>query len=107
MRYDKPSDKPGDRPIVALVDAYGTGDHLRQAFADLGADLVHVWSTAEPLVSLKQPDLAGYRAHLVGTDVAATAQELAALGVTHVVAGQEPGVPLADTLAELLGLPGN
>jgi hypothetical protein len=96
-----------DRPTVALVDAYGTGDHLRQAFADLGADVVHVWSTVEPLASLKQPDLAGYRASLSGTDPAAAARELTALGVTHVVAGQEPGVPLADTLAESLSLATN
>lgn len=96
-----------NRPTVALVDAYGTGDYLRQAFAELGADLVHVWSTPEPMASLKQPQLAAYRASLVGTDVAATARELAAMGVTFVVAGQEPGVPLADTLSELLGLPTN
>lgn len=96
-----------DNPTVALVDAYGTGRHLCEAFAGHGADLVHVWSTPEPLTSMKQPDLAGYRASLVGTDAAATARELATLGVTHVVAGQEPGVPLADRLAELLEVPTN
>jgi hypothetical protein len=96
-----------DNPTVALVDAYGTGAHLRQAFADRGARLVHVWSTPEPMATMKAPDLAGYRASIVGTDPAAAARELTALGVTHVVAGQEPGVPLADTLSELLGLPTN
>lgn len=96
-----------DRPVVALVDAYGSGRHLRDAFARLGADLVHVSSTPEPLPSLRPPGLDAYRNALVCTDPVRTARELAALGTVAVVAGQEPGVPLADVLSELLDLPTN
>lgn len=96
-----------DTPLVALVDAYATGRFLQQAFVALGADVVHVSSTAEPLPSMRAPDLSTYRASLVCTDPVTTARELAALGPVAVVAGQEPGVPLADTLSEMLELPTN
>lgn len=96
-----------DRPVVALVDAYATGRHLRAAFAELGAEVVHVASTTEPMASMLAPDLSTYHASLVCTDPVRAARELAALRTTAVVAGQEPGVPLADVLSELLGLPTN
>ncbi|MGC9669665.1 ATP-grasp domain-containing protein [Planosporangium sp. 12N6] len=93
--------------MVVLVDAYGTGRHLRAAFADLGADVVHVSSTPEPLPSMTAPDLSAYSASLVCTNPAETAAELAALNPVAVVAGQEPGVTLADILSELLHVPTN
>lgn len=96
-----------NRPLVALVDAYGTGMHLQAAFSALGADVVHVWSTPQPLPALRAPELSPYRASLVCTDPVATARELAAMNPAAVVAGQEPGVPLADILSELLDLPTN
>ncbi|MFF4104207.1 ATP-grasp domain-containing protein [Streptomyces sp. NPDC001903] len=96
-----------DHPLVVLVDAYGTGRHLRAAFAGLGAEVVHLSSTPEPLKSLKAPDLSGYTKALVAADPVETAGRLAALRPAAVVAGQEPGVPLADVLSEMLGLPTN
>lgn len=96
-----------DNPVVALVDAYGTGRHLRAAFAGLGADVVHVASTPRPMAGMKAPDLSAYAASLVCADPLRTAAELAELRPVAVLAGQEPGVPLADTLSELLHLPTN
>lgn len=96
-----------DRPVVALVDAYATGRYLRAAFAALGADVVHVSSTPEPLPTMLAPDPSTYAASLVATDPVATARELARFRPVAVVAGQEPGVPLADVLSELLEVPTN
>lgn len=96
-----------DRPLVALVDAYGTGRDLQRAFLDLGADVVHVSSTEEPLTSMKAPNLGECLASLVCSDPEVTAKELDALRPVTVVAGQEPGVLLADVLSEMLGLPTN
>ncbi|MEV7026412.1 phosphoribosylglycinamide synthetase, partial [Kitasatospora sp. NPDC093558] len=96
-----------DHPLVVLVDAYGTGRHLRAAFAGLGADVVHVSSTPEPLRSMKAPDLGSYTAALVAENPAEIAERLAELRPAAVVDGQEPGVPLADRLSELLGVPTN
>ncbi|WP_406429897.1 ATP-grasp domain-containing protein [Streptomyces sp. NBC_01589] len=96
-----------EHPMVVLVDAYGTGRHLRAAFAGLGAQVVHLSSTPEPLKSLKAPDLSSYAAALVAADPVETARRLAELRPALVVAGQEPGVPLADLMSEMLGLPTN
>ncbi|MDT9698538.1 ATP-grasp domain-containing protein [Streptomyces sp. P17] len=96
-----------EHPLVVLVDAYGTGRHLRAAFAGLGANVVHLSSTPEPLKSLKAPDLSSYAAALVAAAPVETARRLAELRPALVVAGQEPGVPLADLMSEMLGLPTN
>ncbi|MGW8987346.1 ATP-grasp domain-containing protein [Streptomyces parvus] len=96
-----------DHPLVVLVDAYGTGRHLRAAFAGLGAEIAHLSSRPEPLTSMKAPDLDTYAAALVAADPVETARRVAALRPVAVVAGQEPGVPLADLMSEMLGLPTN
>jgi biotin carboxylase len=96
-----------NRSVAVLVDAYTTGNYLPPAFARLGVDVVHVQSTPELMQSMLGPDLSAYRANLVGTDPAATAAELADLHPIAVVAGQEPGVSLADELSERLGLASN
>jgi ATP-grasp domain-containing protein len=95
------------RPVAVLVDAYTSGNYLPPAFDALGVDVVHVQSTPELMSSMLAPDLRAYRANLVCLDPAGTAAELAAFEPIAVLAGQEPGVPLADELAERLGLPGN
>ena len=95
------------RPVAVLVDAYTTGNHLPIAFAKLGVDVVHVQSTPELMTSMRLPELSRYRAALPYGTPAETAERLAAYAPICVVAGQEPGVPLADELAERLGLPGN
>ncbi|MBT2508567.1 ATP-grasp domain-containing protein [Streptomyces sp. ISL-98] len=94
-------------PVAVLVDAYTTGNHLPPAFAKLGVDVVHVQSTPELMTSMRLPDLTAYRATIPYGTPAETAARLAEFSPVCVVAGQEPGVPLADELSELLGLPGN
>lgn len=96
-----------DRPVAVLVDAYTTGNYLPPAFDRLGVDVVHVQSTPELMRSMLVPDLNAYRANLVCLDPAVTAAELKAFEPIAVVAGQEPGVLLADELSERLGLPSN
>ncbi|NUS08345.1 MAG: ATP-grasp domain-containing protein [Nonomuraea sp.] len=95
------------RPVAVLVDAYTTGNHLPPAFAKLGVDVVHVQSTPELMTSMRLPDLSQYRAAIPYGTPADTAARLAEFAPICVVAGQEPGVLLADELSELLGLPGN
>lgn len=101
------TDSTADAPIVAIVDGYSTGNYLPAAFRRQEATLVHVRSTPTWMESMLLPDLEQYQHEVEGTDPHAAAEELKALGVTAVLAGQEPGVPLADHLSTLLGLPSN
>ena len=93
---------------VAVVDGYSTGNYLPPAFARLGLGAVHLLSTPEPRPGLQPPILGAYEAEVV---YAGTVEEAAAaLGPYRpvaVLAGSEPGVPLADALSERLGLPSN
>ncbi len=98
---------PEPRPVAVLVDAYTTGNHLPPAFAKLGVDVVHVQSSPELMTSMRLPDLTAYRAVVPYGTPAETAARLVEFAPICVVAGQEPGVPLADELSELLALPGN
>ncbi|WP_274563189.1 ATP-grasp domain-containing protein [Streptomyces spiramyceticus] len=106
------SDSTPARPVktAVIVDGYSTGTFLPPAFARLGIDLVHVHSTADPMSTMLQPDLGAYRENFHCPDDAAferTVEALTALGPVAVLAGQEPGVPLADALSERLGLATN
>lgn len=95
------------RPVAVLVDAYTSAKYLPPEFHALGADLVHVRGTSEFLPSMPEPDLSPYRAEVVHTDLDATVAALRPYAPLCVLAGQEPGVQLADALAERLGLVGN
>ncbi|GAC67433.1 ATP-grasp domain-containing protein [Gordonia soli] len=86
-----------------IVDGYGTGNYVSDAFAALGADLVHVQSSRDPITRMVQPDLTKYSAAMV-YEAGVTEHELAEIGVSFVVPGQEPGVNLADQLSEALGV---
>ncbi|GAA1657160.1 ATP-grasp domain-containing protein [Catellatospora bangladeshensis] len=94
-------------PVVVLVDAYTSGQYLPPEFAALGAELVHVQSTAELMPSMPAPDLSVYRENIVHEDLVKTVAQLAPYRPVCVMAGQEPGVLLADELAGELGLPAN
>ncbi|MFF1556213.1 ATP-grasp domain-containing protein [Streptomyces sp. NPDC058279] len=102
---------PGNHrpPVGVIVDGYSVGKYLPAAFERLGADVVHLQSTPAFLDSVPPPDLRPYRANVVqdSSDLGRTAAELAAYGPCGVLPGQETGVPPADRMAELLGVPGN
>ncbi|WP_218138139.1 MULTISPECIES: ATP-grasp domain-containing protein [unclassified Streptomyces] len=91
------------------MDGYSTGTFLPSAFARLGVEVVHVYSTAEPMATMLAPDQAAYRRQFHCPDDAfeRTVQALAELRPVAVLAGQEPGVPLADALSERLHLATN
>lgn len=95
------------RPVVVLVDAYTSGKYMLPEFTALGADVVHVQSTSEFMSSMPEPDLSGYAALIVHEDLTKTVEQLQAYAPVRVLAGQEPGVLLADALSRELGLPLN
>jgi hypothetical protein len=94
-------------PVSVIVDAYSTGNFLPDAFTRLGSRLIHVQSTPELMPSMLAPDFTRYTENIVCHDTDATLKELERRAPTCVVAGQEPGVPLADLLSERLGLATN
>ena len=99
--------EPKGRPVAVIVDGYTTGNHLPPAFAKLGADVVHVQSTPDLMTSMRLPELTAYREVVPHGTVEEIAGRLAEHAPFCVVAGQEPGVELADQLAERLELPTN
>ncbi|WP_145880524.1 ATP-grasp domain-containing protein [Streptomyces sp. BK340] len=94
-------------PVAAIVDGYSTGNFLPAAFTRLGAQVVHVRSTPEWMTSMLLPNTDDYIADLVFQDEEQIVKELRSLGVSAVLAGQEPGVPLSDRLSELMGTASN
>ena len=92
------------RPVGVLVDAYSTGNFLPAAFQRLGVDVVHMQSTPELMPSMLAPARDSYLDFLVFQGEDTAVEELKAISPLFVVAGQEPGVPLADQLSEAMGL---
>ncbi|MFI8106525.1 ATP-grasp domain-containing protein [Streptomyces sp. NPDC086023] len=95
---------------VVIVDGYSNAASLVTAFARRGHASVHVLSTAEPRPAMIPPrpeDYAEWLACPEGTPVEQVLTRLRALDPVAVLAGQEPGVPLADALSERLGLATN
>lgn len=107
----RPHDFPngGRAPTVAVVDAFSTGRLLVGELVRRGVTCVHLRSgpTAAEFFtrSYRADQFEADLGHIPDTDAAA--ERLRSLGVDRVVAGTESGVTLADTLAGLLGLPGN
>jgi len=94
---------------IAVVDGYSTGRALVGALRNRGSSCVHVQSSPQTSEYFTRGFHADdYETVLSGgSEPAEVAAELARLGVQRVVAGTESGVILADTLAHLMGLPGN
>ncbi|MFF1360962.1 ATP-grasp domain-containing protein [Streptomyces sp. NPDC058297] len=95
---------------VVIVDGYSNAASLVTAFARRGLASAHVLSTPEPRPAMIPPRPEDYGEWLVcpdGTAVEQVVARLRALDPVAVIAGQEPGVPLADTLSERLGLATN
>lgn len=91
---------------VAIVDAYSTGSLLPAVLEQYGIECVHVRSPNPDVLLSRDPEGFVYDIRHDG-DVAATASVLREHEVSHVVAGQEAGVELADQLSAELGTPGN
>ncbi|QMU71697.1 ATP-grasp domain-containing protein [Streptacidiphilus sp. P02-A3a] len=98
---------PVSPPTAVIVDGYYNASSLPPVFARRGVRVVHVQSTPEPIQDWLPPDLDAYAEHIVHTDDESTVRRLAVHDPVCVIAGAEPGVPLADRLSELMGLPGN
>jgi biotin carboxylase len=94
---------------IAIVDGYSTGKILMEALRDRGAECIHIRSLSwlpETYHGIFTTD--GYAFDLGHEpDPHVLAERLADLKVDRVVAGSECGVVLADTLTNLLELPGN
>lgn len=93
------------RAIAAQVDRYTCSQFTLAAFHRLGVDVVQVQD--RPDIAPAIPDLP-YQGKVERPNCAATlAADLAAYAPVCVIAGQEPDVPMADAVAERLGLAGN
>lgn len=93
---------------IAIVDPYAGGDLLAPELAQRGCQCLAVQSGEIPAAyesTFRPGDFSAVLRHR--DDLAETAGKLRAEGVDRVIAGGELGVPLADLLAEALGLPGN
>jgi biotin carboxylase len=92
-----------------IVDAYSTGAALAPRFHAAGIETLHVQSRpVPPLFYQRSFHPEHFAANVVHDgDLDATLAALAGHPIDFVVAGAETGVPLADALAERLGLPGN
>lgn len=101
-----PTDLGTPTKRVAIVDAYSTGSLLPPVLQRYGIDCVHVRSPHPDVLLSREPEGFIDDVRHFG-DLAATAAVLRGHGVSHVIAGQEAGVELADLLSAELGTPGN
>lgn len=95
--------------MIVIVDPYSSGALLATALAARGADCLAVESSADLPASMKsgfEPQRFAAVIQAVG-DLEATRSAIAAYRPTHVLAGFESGVELAERLGELLELPTN
>ncbi|MFE5818102.1 ATP-grasp domain-containing protein [Streptomyces sp. NPDC056479] len=91
---------------MAIVDAYSTGSLLPAVLDRYDIECVHVRSPNPDVILSSAPE--GFIDDVQDFgDVEATASVLRKHDVTHVIAGQEAGVELADRLSAELGTPGN
>jgi hypothetical protein len=98
-----------DRMRIAIVDGYVNKEFLATALIARDVECIHVRSTPEvPNLYRENFTTDGYATDLgYEPDAGVLAERLAGLEVDRVVAGSECGVLLADTLTNLLKLPGN
>ncbi|WP_267243612.1 ATP-grasp domain-containing protein [Streptomyces sp. PR69] len=106
-RFGRAVRNDAGRAVGVLVDAYGTGNYLPEAFGRLGIDVIHVQSAPEPIARMQPWDKTSYRDWLVYDPDGSTERALKEIGARFVIPGQEPGVLLADRLSEALALRSN
>jgi hypothetical protein len=110
-RAPRAAGAPAKPRLGLIVDAYSTGAALAPRFHAAGIATLHVQSRPDPppfyARSFRAHDFVDNVVHAGDGDLSATLAALAPHAIDFVVAGAEIGVPLADALAERLGLPGN
>ena len=95
--------------IIIIVDAYSTGRYLAPRLKDYGYECIHVQSTEAP------PDLMKYsfipsnfsENYIYDGNLNGLLDKLKQHNPQFVIVGSEPGVELADLIAENLKLPHN
>jgi len=94
---------------IAIVDGYSTGAVLAKILVERDVECVHIRSMPQVPETYRNDFSAGTYGIDLGhePEPARVAQRLAELRVDRVVAGSECGVVLADTLTNLMKLPGN
>lgn len=98
----------GTPHVAAIVDPYSTGAYLQAEFAARGWASVAVLSTPDiPRMFGPVPQADRYLEVITGPDAAQVVAALRRYPVSAAIPGCETGVPLADELAEQMGLPGN
>ncbi len=94
---------------IAIVDPYSAGSLLAEAIREKGVGCIAIKSgETAPSVFRKNRKEPEFDAVLIdNSQIGETLQRLCGNKLTHVVAGCESGVELADELSEKLGLPSN
>lgn len=100
----------GRTPVAVIVDGYSSANFLPSAFRRRGFDVVHVQGSAQLRPSMIPPNLSEYADNIVcsgAADIEEVVRRLKRHRPVAVLAGQEPGVVLADLLSERLSVPTN
>ena len=104
------NEKGGPPEVVVVVDPYSTGKYLVEELRSRSIQMVAVRSSLDLapfwLKSLQPEyflDVIDFDEH----DIKSTVELFSKYNVKHVVPGSEPGVMVADTLADALGCPWN
>ncbi|HLX50874.1 MAG TPA: hypothetical protein VKS82_21305, partial [Streptosporangiaceae bacterium] len=98
----------GTPHVAAIVDPYSTGAYLQAEFAARGWASVAVLSTPDiPRMFGPVPHAGRFLEVITGPDPDQVVAALRRYPVSVAIPGCETGVPLADELAEQMGLPGN
>ncbi len=97
------------KKTILMVDGYSSGNFLPPMFREKGFDCVHVQSTPEIFPVLKPSFVpTDYVANFpFDGNVNTLVNKLKDFSIFAVLPGTETGVPLADHLSEVLGLPTN
>jgi biotin carboxylase len=97
--------KKNAKPIVAIVDGYSTGNKISPILRKKGISVTHIQSEATiPPLLAKSYNPGTFDDNIIHENIKKTADIALSKGITHIVAGSETGVILADHLNYHLGL---
>jgi len=94
---------------VAIVDAYSTGNQISQRLAEQGVESFHIQSVPSiPRLLEKSFLRSDFKINIINDNSWENLlKKVAIQSPTHVIAGSETGVLLADKLSDALGVQGN